>query len=115
MAGFQISEPEIWGKIALSADFQGFSWKFRPLKNIFRTLENGHSIRHQFIPPLSAGRDFCVVLYKNCRVEVANPFLEGADFTFWRVPIYILEAEIVLGLLYGEWGETQKGWYFGFP
>ena len=43
-------------KIALSADFQGFSWKFRPLKNIFRTLENGHSIRHQSIPPLSAGR-----------------------------------------------------------
>ena len=30
--------------------------KFRPLKNIFRTLENGHSISHQSIPPLSAGR-----------------------------------------------------------
>ena len=43
-------------KIALSAEFQAFSWKFRPLKNIFRTLENGHSIRHQSIPPLSAGR-----------------------------------------------------------
>ena len=53
---FQISEPEIWQKIAPSAEFQGFSWKFRPLKNIFRTLENGHSIRHQSIPPLSAGR-----------------------------------------------------------
>ena len=53
---FQISEPEILTKIALSAEFQGFSWKFRPLKNIFRTLENGHSIRHQSIPPLSAGR-----------------------------------------------------------
>ena len=54
---FKISEPEIWReKIALSAEFQGFSWKFRPLKNIFRTLENGHSIRHQSIPPLSAGR-----------------------------------------------------------
>ena len=39
-----------------SAEFQGFSGKFRPLKNIFRTLENGHSIRHQSIPPLSAGR-----------------------------------------------------------
>ena len=43
-------------KVAVSADFQGFSWKFRPLKNILRTLENGHSTRHQSIPPLSAGR-----------------------------------------------------------
>ena len=43
-------------KNALSAEFQGFSWKIRALKNIFRTLENGHSIRHQSIPPLSAGR-----------------------------------------------------------
>ena len=49
---FQISEPEKFGeKIALS-EFQGFSRKIRPLKNIFRTLENGHSIRHQSIPPL---------------------------------------------------------------
>ena len=45
-------------KIALSAEFPGFSYKFRPLKNIFRTLENDHSIRHQSIPPLSAGRVF---------------------------------------------------------
>ena len=44
----------------LSAEIPGFCWKFRPLKNIFRTLENGHSIRHQSIPPLSAGR-FIVV------------------------------------------------------
>ena len=43
-------------KIALSAEFQGFSCKFRPLNNIFRTLENGHSMRHQSIPPLSAGQ-----------------------------------------------------------
>ena len=43
-------------KIALSAEFQGFSGKFRPLKDIFWTLENGHSIRHQSIPPQSAGR-----------------------------------------------------------
>ena len=34
----------------LSAKIQGFSWKFRPLRNLFRTLENGHSIRHQSIP-----------------------------------------------------------------
>ena len=44
-------------KIALSAEFLEFSWKFRPLEIIFRTLENGHSIRHQSIPPLSANRD----------------------------------------------------------
>ena len=43
-------------KIALSAEFQGVSSKIRPLKDIFRTLENGHSIRHQSIPPLSACR-----------------------------------------------------------
>ena len=53
---FQISEPEIWQKSLFLRKFQGFSWKFRPLKNIFQTLENGHSIRHQSIPPLSAGR-----------------------------------------------------------
>ena len=41
---------------SFSAKFQGFSWKFWPLKNIFRTLENRHSIRQQSIPPLSAGR-----------------------------------------------------------
>ena len=54
---FRTSEPENYlAKIALSAEFQGFSCKFRPLINIFRTLENGHSIRHQSTPPLSAGR-----------------------------------------------------------
>ena len=37
-------------KIALNAKFERFSCKFRPLKNIFRSLENGHSIRHQSIP-----------------------------------------------------------------
>ena len=29
---FQISEPEIWQKIALSVEFKAFPWKFRPLK-----------------------------------------------------------------------------------
>ena len=32
---FQISEPEIWQKFALSAEFQGFSWKIRRLKKCF--------------------------------------------------------------------------------
>ena len=53
---FLISEPEILQKKALSAEFLGISCKFRPLINIFWTLENGDSIRHQSIPPLSAGR-----------------------------------------------------------
>ena len=48
-------------KIALSAEFRGFSCKFRPLKHIFRSLENGHSIRHQSIPPLNlAGRSYAL-------------------------------------------------------
>ena len=53
-------------KIALSAEFQGFFCKFRPLKNIFRTLQNGHSIRHQSIPPLSAGRQNCLSIVVVC-------------------------------------------------
>ena len=49
--------------------------------------------------------DFCVFLYKNCRLEVANPFLEGVNlhfggcqFTFWRLKL--------------SWGcFIEKGWY----
>ena len=44
--------------------------------------------------------NFCAFLYKNCRLEVANLHFGGCQFTFWRVSIYILEAEIVLGVLY---------------
>ena len=40
-------------KIALSAEYLGFSSKFRPLITIVRALENGHSICHQSIPPLT--------------------------------------------------------------
>ena len=71
-SGSEFSNFGAWNlaKIALSAEFQGFSWKFRPLENIFRTLENGHSIRHQSIPPLSAGR--VVELHKP-----ANPAAKG--------------------------------------
>ena len=39
----------------------------------------------------------------------------GCRFTFWRVRLHILEAEIVLGGALQKRGETQKGWYFGFP
>ena len=49
---FQISEPEIWQKSHFLRHFGDFSW----LKDIFQTLENGHSIRYQSIPPLSASR-----------------------------------------------------------
>ena len=58
----------------------GFSWKFQPLKNIFRTLENGHSIRHQSIPPLSAGRDwsfFFFVLF-SCAFVWDSPKFSGS-------------------------------------
>ena len=43
---FQISEPEISQKSLFLRNFHGFSWKIRPLKNIFWTLANGHSMRH---------------------------------------------------------------------
>ena len=46
---------------------------------------------------------------KNCRLEVANPFLEGVNFAFWRVPMYILEAKIVLGVLYRKGVIPKKG------
>ena len=64
-------------KIALSAEIPRFSWEFRPPKNIFRTLENGHSIRHQSIPPLSAGR-FCVVHCETMKFLRPSPLeIEG--------------------------------------
>ena len=48
-------------------------------------------------------------LYKNCRLEVANLHFGGCQFTFWRVPIYILEAEIVLRVLYRKGVIPKKG------
>ena len=36
------------------------------------------------------------------------------QFTFWRVPIYIFEAEVVFGVLYRRGGVQKRG-YFGFP
>ena len=58
-SGSEVSKFGAWdlAKIALPAEFPGFSWKFQPLRNIFRTLENGQSIRHPSFPPLRAGRD----------------------------------------------------------
>ena len=45
-----------FGKKSLCRRNSGIFLEIRPLKSIFRTLENGHAIRHQSIPPLSAGR-----------------------------------------------------------
>ena len=42
-------------------------------------------------------------------MEVANPFLEGVNLQFGGVPIYILEAEIVLGVLYRKGVIPKKG------
>ena len=53
---FQISEPEIWQKSPFQRNLRGFLVNFGLWKIFFRTLENGHSIRHQSIPPLSASR-----------------------------------------------------------
>ena len=53
---FHISEPEIWQKSLLLRNFRGNfrdfpANKIRPLKNIVRTLENGHSIRDPIHTP----------------------------------------------------------------
>ena len=54
---FKFRSLKFGAKIALSAVFPGFCCKFRPLKNTFQTLQTAHSMRHQTIPPLSAGRE----------------------------------------------------------
>ena len=55
---FQNSEPQIWQKLADSAEFQGFSCKFRPLKSAFRNREKWqfHMLPNWIHTPLSAGR-----------------------------------------------------------
>ena len=54
--------------------------------------------------------------YKWGRRDLCNSIQKFADsrspIPVWRVPIYILEAEIVLGVLYRK-GDPQKGWYHG--
>ena len=77
-------------KIALSAEFPGFCCKFRPLENIFRTLENGHSIRHQSIPPLSAGR-FLGGRKKARKIKI---FLSTETPEFWEKKGKLYKEEI---------------------
>ena len=49
-------------------------------------------------PKSKLGRgDFCASLYKNYRLEVANLHVGGCQYTFRRVPFYILEADNCLG------------------
>ena len=60
-------------------------------------------------------RDVCVILYKNCRLEVTNLFFEGAKLYIWRVPSYILEARIAMGVLSRKGGETPEVGFSGFP
>ena len=57
------------------------------------------------------GGDFCVVLYKfitKLQIGGHQSLFGGCPFTFWKVPIYILEAEIVLGVLCRKGGKPKK-------
>ena len=45
------------------------------------------------------GRFLCISIQK-LQIGGRQSLFGGCQFTFWRVPIYILEAESVLGVLY---------------
>ena len=67
----------------------------------------------QFQPPkckLTPSKRGCLVCSSKQKLQiVGRQFLfGGCRFTFWRVPIYILEAEIVLGVLYRKGGIPKK-------
>ena len=59
------------------------------------------------------GRFLCISIQK-LQIGGRQSLFGGCQFTFWRVSIYILEAEIVLGVLYRKGVIPKKGWYFGF-
>ena len=116
-SGSEFSNFGAWNlaKIALSAEFQGFSSKFRPLKNIFRTLENDHSIRHQSIPPLSAGRFLALQHRNHFSKKNLLPFMFRVSiraFGFIRTSFWALPNN-----LQNESGRAKryKNWYFGWP
>ena len=50
-----------------------------------------------------------MILYRNCRLEVANPFLIGANLHFRGCHFTYWEAEIVFGVLYRKGGTPKKG------
>ena len=52
--------------------------------------------------------DLCATLYLKLQIGGRQSLCGGCRFTFWRVPIYISEAEIVLGVLYRNGGKPKK-------
>ena len=77
-----------------------------PKDNFSRQNVNWHP------PKYKSGRgDFHAILYKSCRQSL----LGGRQFAFWRLSLYIFEAEIVLGVCYRKKEDPQKDWHFGFP
>ena len=54
------------------------------------------------------GRFLCISIQK-LQIGGRQSLFGGCQFTFWRVPIYILEAEIVLGVLYRKGVIPKKG------
>ena len=58
------------------------------------------------------GRFLCISIQK-LRIGGRQPLFGGCQFTFWRASIYILEAEIVLGVLYRNGVIPKKGGTLG--
>ena len=140
---FQISEPEIWQKVTLSevsAEFQGFSCKFRALKNIFRmaipSVPADQSSSLFGAPTFSVkrpktssaskvqiatlhnanweGRYLCHPI-ERLQIGGRQPLFGGWQNACWRVAICILEAEIILGALHRKAAEPPKtAGTFGF-
>ena len=54
------------------------------------------------------GRFLCISIQK-LQIGGRQSLFGGCHFTVWRVPIYILEAEIVLGVLYRKGVIPKKG------
>ena len=54
------------------------------------------------------GRFLCISI-QQLQIGGRQSLFGGCQFTFWRVPIYILEAEIVLGVLYRKGVSPKKG------
>ena len=57
---------------------------------------------------IGEGRFLCISTQK-LQTGGRQSLFGGCQFTFWRVPIYILEAEIVLGVLYRKGVIPKKG------
>ena len=76
----------------------------------------------QFQPPRSKltpskiqivdGRFLCISIQK-LQIGGRQALFGGCQFTFWRVPIYSLEAEIVLGVLCRKGVIPKKGGSLG--